>query len=118
MFYALNLRPLNLIPVSTMRFYSKLVAICNVCFILAVIIRYLQYSEVQHANYRDIVILKPIESTLVILGYGAVLLNFIFCSLTLFKLITEGQVKVGKFIIGFNFIILLAQVYYFFLSEF
>lgn len=101
-----------------MRFFSKLVFLCNICFLMAVGIRYLQYSEVHHANYKNIGIFKPIESTLVILGYGAVLFNFIICCVVLFNLITKERIKSSKILNWINFLILLVQIYYFFYSEF
>ena len=97
-----------------MRFFSKLVFICNGCFIAAVILRWVENANKQKGNFSGVIKLQPLESTIVVLGYGAIIFNLIFNINILTLLSLKKDLQVSKWLIWFNFLILIIQVYYFF----
>jgi len=97
-----------------MRFFSKVVAVCNVCFILAALFRYIEMRRRGNGNYNGVISFQPLEATIVVLGYGAILVNAIFLMLYLIFYRTGPVKSVSKKILLFNLIIFGFQVYYFF----
>lgn len=101
-----------------MRFFSKVVFICNCCFVVAVILRLVENAKKLKSNADNAIIFQPLESTLVILGYGAIFINFIFNIMVLCLFLLKREQLVTKWLIWTNFLLLLAQVYYFLFSNF
>jgi len=99
-----------------MRFYSRFVFICNTCFILAAAIWWIEQNRRQQGNFNGLIGFQPLESTLVILGYGAIFFNFIFLMIALYGFLTRKKTAVPGWIMIFNFCIFPLQVYYFFFS--
>ena len=97
-----------------LRFFSKIVFICNLCFIAAVILRWVENTNKQKGDFSGVIKLQPLESTIVVLGYGAIIINFIFNLVILLMLLLKKELLVPKWLIWFNFLILIIQVYYFF----
>jgi len=95
-------------------FFSKIIFICNLCFIAAVILRWVENLNKQKGNFDGVIKLQPLESTIVVLGYGAVFFNLIFNLVILLLMILKKDIVVYKWLIWFNFLILIIQVYYFF----
>jgi hypothetical protein len=101
-----------------MKFFAKLVFICNCCFILAVILRLVENAHKKVGNFNGSIKIQPLESILVILGYGAVYINFIF-NIFLLVLILSNRKKTSPHWLNWvNFLFLILQVYYFFFSNF
>lgn len=100
-----------------MRFFAKVIFICNCCFILSVILRWVENANKQKGNFDGIIRLQPLESTIVILGYTAIIFNFIFNAIVLFFLVKKKELLVAKWLIWFNFLLLLIQVFYFFFTN-
>ena len=98
-----------------LRFFSKIIFICNLCFIAAVILRWVENANKKKGDFDGVIKLQPLESTIVVLGYGAIIFNFIFNIIILALLILKKQPLVPRWLIWFNFLILIIQVYYFFL---
>jgi hypothetical protein len=96
-----------------MRFFSKLVVICNGCFIIAVILRVIENINKKNVVFTGAIILNPIESTFVILGYGAITINVIFNLILLILFIRKRKPQIPSWTIWFNFILLIIQVCYF-----
>ena len=97
-----------------LRFFSKIVFICNLCFIAAVILRWVENANKQKGDFSGVIKLQPLESTIVVLGYGAIIINFIFNLVLLGMLLIKKEQQLPKWLIWFNFLILVTQVYYFF----
>ncbi len=97
-----------------MRFYSRIVLICNICFIISVVLRYIELSRRAHGNTNGAIPFQPLEATLVILGYGAVIVNALFFVLALYGLATKKLGTIPRWIILFNLLIFPVQVYYHF----
>jgi hypothetical protein len=96
-----------------MRFFSKLVVICNVCFIIAVILRVIENLNKKDIAFNGYIKLDPLESTFVVLGYGAITINIIFNCILLILFISKRKSQVPKWMVGFNFLLLLTQLFYF-----
>ena len=108
-----NLPPLTAKPI-LLRFFSKLVFICNLCFIATVILREVENANKKKGNFDGAIKLQPLQSTIVVLGYSAIIINIILNLLVLVKFLLRKEQQLPKWLIWFNFLILLAQVYYFF----
>ncbi len=95
-----------------MRFFSKIVFICNSCFILAVSLRYF-YVNMNKVVSKEALGFNSLTSTVIILGYGAVFLNFLFLSSCLFHRIAKKNIESEKWLILSSLILFLLQLYYF-----
>ena len=98
-----------------MRFYSRIVFICNICFIIAVIMWWIEKSRRTHGNYDGLIKFQPLEATFVILGYSAILLNLVFVFLCLYWLATKKIKLIPRWIVLFNLLMFPLQVYYHFI---
>ena len=101
-----------------MRFFSKIVFICNLSFIAAVILRFVENAHKKKGNFDGAITLQPLESTLVVLGYGAIIINFIFNLFVMVLLLSKKDPFIARWLIWSNFFFLIIQVYYFFFSNF
>jgi hypothetical protein len=96
-----------------MRFFSKLTVICNVCFIIAVVLRVIENLYKKNIAFTGRIKLDPIESTFVVLGYSAIVINVIFNCILLILFISKRKPLIPVWIIWFNFLLLLIEVCYF-----
>jgi len=98
-----------------LRIFSKLVFICNLCFVAAVILRLLEIAEKKKADFNGQLLPQPIVSTIALLGYGAIFINLLFllvcCGLLIFKRIKQ----IPKWIVIVNLVFFVIQLFYFFL---
>ena len=97
-----------------MRFFSRVVFICNCCFVLAVILRFVEGAHKLNGHATEVITLHPLASLLVTLGYGAIVVNFIFNVFLAVLKVIKFKHKVTKWLIWANFLFLVIQVYYFF----
>ena len=99
-----------------MRIFSKFTVLCNISFVIAVILRYLEMHNQYESANRQILPLPWMEGTLVILGYGAIIVNTLFLVLclifTAFKV--SISISIPKWILIFNIVLFCFQVYFFF----
>ena len=101
-----------------MRLFSKIVFICNVCFVLAVIMRLVENAKKKSGDFNGQILLKPLESTLVVLGYGAIFLSLLFLLAGIYWISTKQIKQIPKWVVITNFVFFPIQVYYFFFSNF
>jgi len=101
-----------------MRIFSKLVLICNLCFIAAVVMRLIEMSRRAKGNFDAAIPLQPLEGTLVLVGYGAIFLNILFLFGLLFYLLRGSKQSIPRLLILVNLVLLPVQVWYFFFSNF
>jgi len=83
-----------------------------------VILRLYENAHKKDGNFNGAIQIRPLESTLVVLGYGAIFINLIFNLILLGFFITKTGWNVPKWLIWVNFILLLLQIYYFLFSNF
>lgn len=96
-----------------MRFFTRLVAICNICFIVTVIMRYIERGNVDEKG-EALTRLPFIQNTLVVLGYSAIVMNFIFVLIIVYLLITKKLSRIPKLLLIFNLILLAWQIIFHF----
>jgi len=97
-----------------MRLFSKFVFLCNCCFLIAMILRWVEMSKRSQGNFNGAIPFQPLESTLIVLGYSAILFNLIFCLLIVTRLLTKKSTELPKWLLWFNLLLLPAQVTFFF----
>jgi hypothetical protein len=96
-----------------MRFFAKIIFICNSCFIASVILRYIEINADKAGKNPNAVGFQPLESTLIVLGYGAVLFNFIFLLSSLIVYFFKKETAVPKGLLLFNLVLFFVQLIYF-----
>ncbi|MFM2360195.1 MAG: hypothetical protein RLY16_2188 [Bacteroidota bacterium] len=99
-----------------MKFFARVVMICNLCFIVSVIMRLIEIKQHQDEKFNDVVLLKPVQSTIVVLGYGAIVINVLFCLLFLISAIIPKWKYQPNWMTWANLFFLCLQIYYFFFS--
>ena len=80
--------------------------------------RLVENAHKKNGNFNGAIQINSIESTLVVLGYGAIFINFIFNFLLLVLFISKAKPSLTKWTLWANFLLLILQVYYFFFSNF
>lgn len=101
-----------------MKFFSKIVFFCNLCFIASVILRFVENAKKKDAHFDGLVLLKPLESTLVVLGYTAIFVNLVFLLAYVIAAAMKKNKQIPRWIVLCNLVFFLLQVYYFFFSSF
>ena len=97
-----------------MKLFAKIVLICNISFIIFVLLGYIEFSQKKSRGGESIMPLPFITGTFVILGELAVFVNLIFCCVTLLLLLSKKVIQVPQWLLIVNFIFLMLQLYYFF----
>ena len=97
-----------------MRFFSKITVFCNACFLISVVLWYVEINNKQEGSAKQILPLPWLEGTLVILGYGAIIINLLFLLLYFIFVSLKMSIKIPRWIIIFNIIIFCCQVYFHF----
>ena len=85
-------------------FFSRVALLCNICFIIAEIIR-----------YSDVLQLNPVYSTVVVLGYTSMILNVLLAIAMLIMFATRRQSlnSIPRWLLIINFLFLIAQIFIF-----
>ena len=96
-----------------MRFFSKVIFICNISFVIAVILRVVENANKKEGIFDGAIKFQPLESTLVVMGYGAIFLNLIFNLILATLLLTKAKPAIASWLLWTNFIFLIAQIIYF-----
>jgi len=95
-----------------MRTFSKIAFICNVCFIIDIIILSIDNKK-NNSGTPGMLKLQPVEATLAILGCGAIIINLIFFLVSLYWIFSGKFKKVPLWIVLFNLVLFSAEIYYF-----
>ncbi len=101
-----------------MRFFSKIVFISNICFIISAVLRIVEMNYRKSGINDNVIPLPALEGTIVVFGFLAILLNAAFVFIILFRKSIRRPVPVSRFIIWFNLLLLPVQVWYHFISRF
>ncbi|MFN8251841.1 MAG: hypothetical protein U0V75_08150 [Ferruginibacter sp.] len=101
-----------------MKFFSKITFFCNLCFIASVILRFVENAKKKDEHFDGLVLLKPLESTLVVLGYTAIFVNILFLVVYLLAMAAKKNKQIPRWIVLCNLVFFVLQVYYFFFSSF
>lgn len=95
-----------------MRFYARFVALCNICFIISVILRLVEMNRRVKGNFDGAIKFQPLESTLVILGYTAIIFNFFFVIIMFGRLMRKPRILLPRWLVWFNLMMFPLEVYY------
>ncbi len=102
-----------------MRFFSRVALICNLCFIISVIMRLVKIGTNAKGNgYNGALKVEPIISSIVVLGWIAIFVNIIFAIVFISRYPAKKMNNIPRWIVFFNIILVPMQVYYFFFSNF
>jgi hypothetical protein len=99
-----------------MRIFSKIVFICNVCFIIAAVLRFIEVSRHAKGNADGILPFQPLTATIVILGYGAIFINLVFFIIAGIFFKRPAVRSISRKLLLFNLIVFPLQVWYFFFT--
>lgn len=80
--------------------------------------RLVENAHKRNGNFNGAIQIHPLESTLVVLGYGAIYINFIFNFFLLGLFLSKRKSTVTRWLLWTNFLFLILQIYYFFFSNF
>ncbi len=97
-----------------MRFFSKITVLCNASFLFTVLFWFIETHNKYEGNATQALPLPWLEGTLVILGYGAIIVNLLFLLLYFIFVSLKMNIKIHRWIIIFNIIIFCCQVYFHF----
>jgi hypothetical protein len=99
-----------------MRIFSKIVFICNVCFILAAVIRIIDMGLRKNGNGEALIPLPFVVATIALLGtVVSFLSNILFASILVAKKISKQIIDLPAYIIYFNLLMLPVEIWYFFI---
>src|SRR6187431_644935 len=97
-----------------MRFFSKLVFICNICFLLSFVLRMVESSRRLNDNYNT-VLYQPLEGTIAILGLLlAIIFNAVFILFCAYWVVTKKIKTIPLWIVLFNILVFPFEVYFLF----
>ncbi|MBX2888068.1 MAG: hypothetical protein KF829_05400 [Ferruginibacter sp.] len=95
-----------------MKMFARIAVLCNLAFVLSVIMRFLE-SKNYHPD--NIIPYTNIRNTIIIMGYGAIVVNFLFFSSLLFLLMVRKKLNLPLFYMVCNGVVFISQVIYFFI---
>ena len=98
-----------------MKIFSRIAFICNVSFIIFIVLGYVEFNHKKTKGGDNILPLSFLTGTLVVLGQLAIFINLIFCLVSLGLLLAKKLSRAPRWLVITNFIMLLIQVYYFFI---
>lgn len=98
-----------------MKLFSRITFICNVSFIVFIMLAYIEFNNKKNSGADNIMPLPFITGTLVILGQFAIFINFIFCLIAMVLLLSKKMLPIPQWLVVINFLFLIAQVFYFFI---
>ncbi len=84
---------------------------------VSVVLWYIEMQNKIQDNTGLILQVPWIESTLIILGYGAIIVNAVFLLLYLIVFSFKKEIKIPRWIIIFNLILLGFQIYFHFIFK-
>ena len=97
-----------------MKFFSKITVICNLCFLASVVLWFIEMNKKQAGNNYRVIRLPWMENTLVVLGYGAIIVNLFFLLICFIFAAFKMKHKIPSWIIYFNVIVFFGQVFFHF----
>lgn len=96
-----------------MKLFSKFIFICNLCFLATAILRYVEIGYDRLSNNIDAISFQPFKSSIIVLGYSALLFNLIFFLLLIFLKLLGKTPSINTWLIIFNAVMLFVELIYF-----
>jgi len=98
-----------------MRFFSKIIFVCNSCFVLSIIFRFVELHSAAKGGTDQAIPLPFVEGALAVLGQLAIVFNLIFCITVLILFLSRKMQQICDWVVIANLIFFIIQVFYFFL---
>lgn len=99
-----------------MRFFSKIVFICNFCFIIVVVLHFLKMVKQADKVFDGSLTFQPLIGTIAILGYvAAIILNLIFLILCIYWIIKKKINIIPRWMVIVSLILFPVQFYFIFI---
>jgi hypothetical protein len=99
-----------------MRTFSKIVFICNCCFLVAVIMRFLELWLRKGGNTNAVIPLHSVVASVLVLGlFLSLILDVVFLFVIAIKKAMQKPLLISKLIIYFNLIMLPVEIWYHFI---
>jgi energy-converting hydrogenase Eha subunit A len=98
-------------------FLSRLTLICNIAFALFVFFQWLEIRKPADVSGDRVVNFPFFKDLIITLGFTAIFINLIMNIIYFILLLSRKTNLLPKWLIVFNFIFLLLQIYYFFLFK-
>ena len=98
-----------------MRFFSKVIFVCNICFVLSIILRFVERHSAAKGGTDQAIPLPFVEGALAVLGQLAIVFNLIFCITVLILFLFRKMQQIRGWIVIANLVFLIIQVFYYFL---
>jgi hypothetical protein len=96
-----------------MRTFSKIVFICNCCFVVAVLMRLIELSLRKGGNPEVIIPLHSVVASILVLGlFLSLILDVVFLFIVALKKVMQKPLLISTFILYFNLIMLPIEIWY------
>lgn len=97
-------------------FFSRFTLICNIAFLLFIFFSKMEASRPVTGAGRDTVDSLPfVKDLVIILGFSAIIINFIMCLVYAVIVIIGKQYLLPKWMVAINMVFLILEFYFFFL---
>jgi len=96
-----------------MKFFSKFIFICNLCFLATAFLRYIEIGNDHLSKNIDAISFQPLKSSLIVLGYSALIFNLIFFLLYILLKSLKKAPSLNSWLITFNVLMLFVELVYF-----
>lgn len=95
-----------------MKFFYKVAVIANICFVLTIIFRYVEMNREPSTN-NQIIPLAPVQNLVVILGYGAIIINVLLIGVWIMMRMFKKLQKISPRMLLLIWVFLIIQIIYF-----
>ncbi len=86
--------------------------IVNICFWIMAVMRYIEINKISTST--EALISNPVQSSIVVLGFIAIAVNFLFLLICSIKKMTGKTFDISKWTMAFHIVTFLAQLSYHF----
>ena len=100
-----------------MKFFSKIVTLCNIAFIVVVVSKLIQFEKSYNGNNNTIQPTNILIGTAAILFVVSIFFSFVFAILILIKRLRKQEINVPSLLVLFNVLMLPIQIWYFFFNN-
>jgi hypothetical protein len=86
--------------------------IVNICFWIMAVMRYIEINKISTST--EALISNPVQSSIVVLGFIAIAVNFLFLLICSIKKMTGKTLDISKWTMAFHIVTFFAQLSYHF----
>ncbi|MBS1511801.1 MAG: hypothetical protein JST86_13220 [Bacteroidetes bacterium] len=99
-----------------MRFFSKFVIICNICFVISAVMQKFEKHNKAMGKPGELVPLPYVQNVVIILGFMALMVSAVFIIIWAGMFATKKGKQIPRWVVIFNFAALLAEIYWYFID--